>query len=131
MQVTIMLMSSISCESRPRLQLILARYVTQLVPEKGCDVVHLVEALALLPEEGGLLVDELLLRQLPRHQLLDQDRLRRLVVAVCPGKSDHVFKVLVSKINNFTKCWTQLTDRASAARQPCRRRRRRWPSARG
>ena len=56
-------------------------------------MVHLVEALSLLPEEGGLLVDELLLRQLPRHQLLDQDRLRRLVVAVCPVKSDQVFKV--------------------------------------
>ena len=41
-------------------------------------MVHLVEALCLLLEERGLLVDELLLRQLPRHQLLDQDRLRRL-----------------------------------------------------
>ena len=58
-------------------------------------MVHLVEALALLPEEGGLLVDELLLRQLPRHQLLDQDRLRRLVVAVRAVESYHV---LVSKI---------------------------------
>ena len=47
-------------------------------------MVHLVKALPLLPEEGDLLVDELLLRQLSRHQLLYQDRLRRLVVAVCP-----------------------------------------------
>ena len=61
-------------------------------------MIHLFEALDLLLDERGLLVDELLLRQLPRHQLLDQDRLRRLVVAVCPVKSDHVFKVLVYKI---------------------------------
>ena len=52
------------------------------MPEERGDVVHLVEALDLLLDERGLLVDELLLRQLPRHQLLDQDRLRRLVVAV-------------------------------------------------
>ena len=52
-------------------------------------MVHLVEALCLLPEEGGLLVDERLLGQLPRDQLLDQDRLRRLVVAVIAERWDH------------------------------------------
>ena len=53
-------------------------------------MVHLVEALSLLLEERGLLVDELLLRQLPRHQLLDQDRLRRLVVAIGAERQDKV-----------------------------------------
>ena len=53
-------------------------------------MVHLVEALDLLLDERGLLVDELLLRQLPRHQLLDQDRLRRLVVTVRAARYDQV-----------------------------------------
>ena len=53
-------------------------------------MVHLVEALDLLLDERGLLVDELLLRQLPRHQLLDQDRLRRLVIAVRAARCDQV-----------------------------------------
>ncbi len=54
-------------------------------PELSADRQDLVPGLVLLAHDDGLLLDELLLGQLPAHQLFNQLGLGRLVLAEGPG----------------------------------------------
>ncbi len=55
-------------------------------PELRADGHDLVPGLVPLAQDGGLLLDKLLLRQLARHQLLRQLRLGQLVFTEGPDK---------------------------------------------